>query len=160
VGHFERANGGTLFLDEIGDLDPAVQPMLLKALDQGIVEPLGATTPRKVDTRVIAATNRNLEKEVESGAFRRDLLARIGTLVIRIPSLSERAEDIDDLWRGLCRRRNLDVPLMREARRCASENGLPDNLRGLERIAIEQSVWGPGALRGCARSPEAVCRPD
>ena len=147
VGHFERAHGGTLFLDEIGDLDLAVQPMLLKALDQGIVEPLGATTPRRVDTRVIAATNRNLEKEVESGTFRRDLLARIGTLVIRIPSLCERAEDLDDLWRGVCGRRNLDVPLLQEARRKASENGLPDNLRGLERIAIEQSVWGVGTHR-------------
>jgi len=142
VGLFERANGGTLFLDEIGDLDPAVQPMLLKTLDQGIVEPLGARTPRTVDTRLIAATNRNLEAEVEAGRFRRDLLARIGTLVVRLPSLTRRVEDLPELWRGVCSRQGLELEMPSDLTERVLGNGFPDNLRGLERLAIKISVWG------------------
>lgn len=142
VGTFERANGGTLFLDEIGDLDLGVQPMLLKALDQGVVEPLGAPAPRKIDTRVLAATNQDLEEAVRSGRFRRDLLARIGTLTVRIPSLSDRIDDLPDLWRGLCRRRNLDDPMPAELPARVRKGDFPDNLRGLERAAIEIAVWG------------------
>jgi DNA-binding NtrC family response regulator len=142
VGLFERAHGGTLFLDEIGDLDLGVQPMLLKALDQGIVEPLGGKAPRKVDTRVIAATNQDLEAAVGEGRFRRDLLARVGTLTIRIPPLRERLEDMPDLWRGLCARRGVRVETPGDLGERIERGEVQDNLRGLERIAIERSVWG------------------
>src|SRR5690606_16162979 len=93
-------------------------------------------------TRLIAATNRDLEKEAKKGVFRPDLLARIGTLRIRMPSLHERIEDLPDLWRGLCQRGGLSVPFPQECVEHIAERGLADNLRGLERIAVEVSVWG------------------
>jgi transcriptional regulator with GAF, ATPase, and Fis domain len=142
VGLFERADGGTLFLDEIGELGLEVQPMLLKTIDQGIIEPVGSTTPRLVNVRLISATNRDLEKEVAEGRFRRDLLARISALEIRMPALAERIEDLEALWRGLCRRRKLQVDLTNGVRERVAGGGVPDNLRGLERMAIQAAVWG------------------
>jgi transcriptional regulator with GAF, ATPase, and Fis domain len=142
AGVFERADGGTLFLDEIGELGGEVQPMLLKAIDQGMIEPLGAVTPRKVDVRLVAATNRDLEEEVCVGRFRRDLLARIGALQIRLPSLRERMDDLETLWRGLSQRRGIQIPWSERFRERILEGEAQDNLRGLERVAIQAAVWG------------------
>ena len=93
-GRFEHADGGTLFLDEIGDMPLSLQAKLLRVLENGEVVRIGANDPIKVDVRVIAATNRNLELAVEEGKFRRDLFYRLRVGVIRLPSLSERKEDI------------------------------------------------------------------
>src|SRR5260370_11004933 len=93
-GRFEEANGGTIFIDEIGDLALPLQARLLRALQERTVERLGSNAPRPVDVRVICATNRNLEKMVEDGAFRQDLYFRISVVKIQMPSLSERKEDI------------------------------------------------------------------
>ncbi|HQQ70527.1 MAG TPA: sigma 54-interacting transcriptional regulator, partial [Alicycliphilus sp.] len=104
VGRFERAHGGTLLLDELGELPLPAQAKLLRVLQQGEVERLGGTQARKVDVRVVAATNVDLEKAVEEGRFRRDLLYRLNVYPIRIPALRERADDIELLAMHLMQR--------------------------------------------------------
>ncbi len=96
-GRFERADGGTLFLDELGELPPSAQAKLLRVLQTGEVERLGATATRKVDVRVVAATNVDLEAAVEAGRFRRDLMYRLNVYPIAIPPLRDRVEDIEPL---------------------------------------------------------------
>jgi two-component system response regulator HupR/HoxA len=98
-GIFETANGGTLFLDEIGDLSPAVQAKCLRVLQEKEVRRVGENRPRRIDVRVIAATNRLLEREITSGRFRQDLYFRIGVLRLSLPPLRDRPEDIDVLAR-------------------------------------------------------------
>jgi DNA-binding NtrC family response regulator len=93
-GLFEMAHGGTLFLDELGELNLDLQPKLLRALEQREIRRVGSSKPLKVDVRVIAATNRNLEEEVRAGRFRQDLFYRLSVVRILIPPLRERPEDI------------------------------------------------------------------
>jgi sigma-54 dependent transcriptional regulator, acetoin dehydrogenase operon transcriptional activator AcoR len=103
-GRFELAHGGTLCLDEIGELPLELQPVLLRALEEGVVYRLGDTQPRRVDVRLLAMTNRNLHDEVKSGRFRGDLYYRISVTRIRIPPLRERDIDIDLLVEHFNRR--------------------------------------------------------
>jgi DNA-binding NtrC family response regulator len=100
-GRFERANGGTLLLDELGELPLHAQAKLLRVLQHGEVERLGATQTRKVDVRIIAATNVDLEEAVNAGRFRRDLWYRLNVYPIRVPPLRERIEDIEPLAQHL-----------------------------------------------------------
>ena len=93
-GLFEEANGGTLFLDEIGELPLALQPKLLRALEEGEVRRVGSTRPRKLDVRVIVATNRDLEEEIRDQRFREDLFWRLNVVALQVPPLRERLEDI------------------------------------------------------------------
>jgi len=95
AGRFELAHGGTLCLDEIGELPLDLQPVLLRALEEGVVTRLGESKPRRVDVRLLAMTNRDLLKEVEAGRFRRDLYHRISVTSIRVPPLRDRIGDID-----------------------------------------------------------------
>jgi DNA-binding NtrC family response regulator len=101
VGALVRANGGTLFLDEIGELDLELQPRLLRLIERREVKPLGGSTPRRVDVRIIAATNRDLAREAARNAFRADLYYRLAVTRVRMPSLSERQEDIPLLCRQI-----------------------------------------------------------
>ena len=94
IGRFEAANGGTLLLDEIGELDPSVQVKLLRALQEKKIERVGNPHSIDVDARIIAATNRNLEREIENGQFRSDLYYRINVITMEIPPLRERREDV------------------------------------------------------------------
>ncbi len=94
IGKFEQANGGTLFLDEIGDMSLGAQAKVLRALQEGKITRVGGEKEISVDVRVIAATNKNLLKEVESKNFRLDLYHRLGVILIHVPSLNERREDI------------------------------------------------------------------
>lgn len=94
IGLFEQANGGTIFLDEIGETSPAFQVKLLRVLQEGEIRPLGGRIPREVNVRVIAATNRNLEEEVEAGRFRRDLYYRLAAFPVHLPALRERPMDV------------------------------------------------------------------
>ncbi|MFC4162440.1 sigma-54-dependent transcriptional regulator [Epilithonimonas zeae] len=93
-GKFEQANGGTIFLDEIGDMSLVAQAKVLRALQESKVSPVGSDKEIKVDVRVIAATNKNLTKEIEAGKFREDLYHRLSVIEINVPSLNDRKEDI------------------------------------------------------------------
>lgn len=93
-GKFEQAIGGTLFLDEIGDMSLSAQAKVLRALQENMISRVGSDTSVKVDVRVIAATNKNLSAEIEKGNFREDLYHRLSVIIIRVPDLSERLEDI------------------------------------------------------------------
>ena len=99
AGKFEQADGGTLFLDEIGDMSMSAQAKVLRALQEGIITRVGGEKAIRVDVRVIAATNKNLEKEIELGAFREDLFFRLNVVPIQVPPLRERREDIPMLVR-------------------------------------------------------------
>lgn len=94
VGKFEQANGGTLFLDEIGDMSHSAQAKVLRALQENRITRVGGDKDIKVDVRVVAATNKNLKKEIEEGNFREDLYHRLSVIVVKVPSLKDRVEDI------------------------------------------------------------------
>jgi DNA-binding NtrC family response regulator len=100
-GAFEQADRGTLFLDEVADLAPSIQVKLLRAVEDGVVRPLGGAAPIKVKTRLVAATWAPLEQRIEAGTFRADLYHRISTFVIRVPPLRQRRSDIPALARAL-----------------------------------------------------------
>ena len=102
-GRFELANGGTIFLDEIGDLPPSVQVKLLRVLQEGSFERLGSTKQIGSDFRVIAATNKDLHKEVEKGSFRQDLYYRLNVFPVFVPPLRDRKEDIPTACSSLYR---------------------------------------------------------
>lgn len=94
IGKFEQAHGGTLFLDEIGDMSPAAQAKVLRALQEGKISRVGGNKTISVDVRLVAATNKNLKEEIEKGEFREDLYHRLSVIVIKVPSLNERRDDI------------------------------------------------------------------
>lgn len=100
-GRFEQADGGTMFLDEIGEISPAFQAKLLRVLQEGEFERVGGTKTQRVNVRVVAATNRNLEEEVQQGNFREDLYYRLNVMPINMPPLRERVADIPDLTQFL-----------------------------------------------------------
>ena len=108
-GLFEKARGGTIFLDEIGEIPQHLQVKLLRALEAKEILPIGNTTPRRIDVRVLAATNRNLNKEVEAGRFREDLFYRLNVMEIHIPPLRERPEDIPLLVDHFIKRHNPEL---------------------------------------------------
>jgi transcriptional regulator with GAF, ATPase, and Fis domain len=118
-GRFELADGGTLFLDEIGEVPLAMQAKLLRALQEQEIERVGDTRTRKVNVRIIAATNRDLKKEVEAGRFRQDLFYRLSVFPIEVPPLRERREDIAPLaahfLKNAARRMNRPAPRFTQA---------------------------------------------
>ncbi|MCH8029572.1 MAG: sigma-54-dependent Fis family transcriptional regulator [Candidatus Dadabacteria bacterium] len=107
TGLFEEADGGTLFLDEIGEFPPALQPKLLRALQEEEIRRLGDTKTRKVDVRIIAATSHNLAEDVQQGSFRDDLYYRLNVVPITIPPLRDRAEDIPKLIKHFIQKYNM-----------------------------------------------------
>ena len=144
TGKFEAASGGTLFLDEIGELAPAVQAKMLRALQDQVIDRVGGTESIQVDVRVIAATNRDLRRAVDEGRFRADLFYRIHVLPIELPPLRERREDISLLAEAFLARacRETDRPALTldpAARRALQHYAWPGNVRELEN-ALERAV--------------------
>jgi transcriptional regulator with GAF, ATPase, and Fis domain len=135
-GLFELASGGTIFLDEIGETTPALQVSLLRVLQEGELRPVGGSHTIHVSTRVLAATNRDLDLEVVERRFRQDLYYRLSTFVIRVPPLRERRDDIPllvaALLRNACRRAGKDVSLGLEAVAALQAHSWPGNVRELE----------------------------
>lgn len=143
-GKVAAADGGTLFLDEIGELPPEIQPKLLRLLQDREYERLGENRGRKADIRVIAATNRDLDKEVEAGNFREDLLYRLKVISIEMPPLMERPSDIVPLAESYLkhfnsRERRSDVYFSNEAKRALVDYSWPGNLREMRNV-IERAV--------------------
>jgi DNA-binding NtrC family response regulator len=143
-GLFVAADRGTLFLDEIGELAPELQPRLLRALQEGEVKPVGAVDTQKVDVRVVAATHRDLAHDVAQGRFREDLYYRLNVIVLAIPALRDRAEDIPMLVEHFVAR---VAERVRRVRPVVSDAALewlcaqrwPGNVRELEN-AVERAV--------------------
>lgn len=142
-GRFEMAHGGTLFLDEIGEISSAFQAKLLRVLQEGEFERVGGTKTIKVDVRIIAATNRDLEFEVESGEFREDLYYRLNVMPIFMPKLSARAEDIPDLAEFLvakiAKQQGRSLSVTDSAVRLLMRHSWPGNVRELENC-LERSA--------------------
>jgi transcriptional regulator with GAF, ATPase, and Fis domain len=144
IGRFQLANGGTLFLDEVGEIPPDLQAKLLRVLQEGEFERVGDDATRHVDVRVLAATNRDLQKDIADGRFRLDLYYRLGVFPIEVPPLRERQDDIPELISHFVRRcserLHLPVPRLpvRELDR-AREYDWPGNIRELQN-AVERAV--------------------
>jgi len=144
IGRFEYANGGTLFLDEIGEMSPQLQVKLLRVLQEKSFERLGGVRPIQVDVRIIAATNRDLEKAIEEGKFREDLYYRLSVIPIHIPPLRERKEDIPLLVEHFLEKFNTEKArsvsgISPKAMERLMEYSWPGNVRELENL-IERLV--------------------
>lgn len=142
-GLWEEADGGTLFLDEIGETSQAMQVKLLRALQEGEIRPVGATRGRKVDARIIAATNKDLEAEVKAGRFREDLFYRLSVITLHLPALRERRTDIPLLAENFLRRAAPEgqrpLKLSEEALACLVAYDWAGNVRELQ-SAIEHAA--------------------
>jgi Nif-specific regulatory protein len=143
AGWFEQANGGSIFLDEIGELPLAMQSKLLRTLQEGTLVRLGGTREVKVNVRLVAATNRDLAKEVQAGRFRQDLYYRLNVIPIRLPSLRERGEDVRALALHFVNRANQahqrNVNLAPDALARLEAHDWPGNIRELGNL-IERLV--------------------
>jgi len=151
-GHFVEAEGGSLFLDEVGELPKPAQVKLLRALQEGEVLPVGSSTSRKVDVRLIAATNRSLLSEVAAGVFREDLFHRIAVAVLRLPPLRDRREDLPlliDHLLALVNREGREQPGYTEkklsvgARKLLLAHPWPGNVRELQNTLSRAAIWTP-----------------
>lgn len=146
AGLFEQANGGTLFLDEIGDVSPKVQARLLRVLQEGEMMRIGAQEIKRVDVRVVAATNKDLEKKVQEGTFREDLYYRLKMGYVQLPPLRERLEDVPRLMVAILRQESLKpLRVTREVTDALMVHQWPGNVR---------------ELKNCLSYMVAVCEAD
>ena len=148
-GLFEKARGGTIFLDEIGEIPQHLQVKLLRALEAKEILPIGSTTPRHIDVRVIAATNRDLQKEVAAGRFREDLFYRLNIMEIHIPPLRERPEDIPLLVEYFIGRHNPELKrqfsgIDEEALRVLMALPWKGNVRELDNVVEHTMILAEG----------------
>jgi DNA-binding NtrC family response regulator len=139
VGRFEEASGGTLFLDEIGELAPALQSKLLRAVQERTIERLGSGAPIRVDLRLITATSRDLEKDVSEGSFREDLYYRLNVVAIELPPLRERRQDIPALVEHFLRRGGRGITMAPAGLSLLCDYHWPGNVRELEN-AVERAA--------------------
>ncbi len=152
IGLLEQADKGTVLLDEIGDVSQEMQVKLLRVLQEREIVRLGENMPRKIDVRIIAATNRNLRDDVASGRFREDLYYRLAVVTIELPPLRERKEDILPLARSLVKKisKKLKLPNLKLDAKCLDylmEYGWPGNVRELENVIERAAVFsGDGAI--------------
>jgi DNA-binding NtrC family response regulator len=151
-GIFEQAQGGTVFLDEIGETSSALQVKLLRVLEEGEVRPVGGSRPIKVDNRVVAATNRDLERAVVEQQFRPDLYYRLSVIVIRLPALRERRDDIPLLiatfLKAACKRIGRAIELSSGAVDVLLAYDWPGNVRQLENTVERIVLFSRGSVVG------------
>jgi len=163
IGLFEAANGGTLFLDEIGEMTPATQVRLLRALQEREVIPVGSTEVRRIDVRIMAATNSDLNEEIRRGTFRSDVYYRLNVIALYLPPLRERKDDIP-----LLANRFLGSLAVREGEKNLEEDTLealcaddwPGNVRELENALERAVVVASGPEIGVDHLPEGVRATD
>ena len=158
-----RRTGGTLFLDEVGELPPAVQVKLLRAIQEGEVEPVGGKRPIRVNVRLISATNRNLLTDVKSGRFREDLFYRLHVFPITVPPLRERAEDIPELTRHFMVRFAAEEgkrvrAMPADALRLLASYHWPGNVRQLENAIFRAVVLAEGEEIGLNEFPQIAAQ--
>jgi DNA-binding NtrC family response regulator len=163
AGKFLEASGGTLFLDEVGELPPAAQVKLLRAIQEGEVEPVGGRKPVKVDVRIISATNRNLIDDVKTGRFREDLFYRLHVFPIAVPPLRERNEDIPDLVRHFLARIAAEEgkrvrSISGEALALLGRHRWPGNVRQLENTMFRAVVMAEGDSIGIDEFPQIAAQ--
>lgn len=145
LGKFHKADGGTIFLDEIGELPLGMQPKLLRVLQEKEVEPVGAASARKIDVRVIAATNLDIEAEVAAGRFREDLYYRISVIPIHLPPLRQRPADIPLLVKHFAiKARSGGLAFSAEALQALSKYPWPGNVRELENTITRAIIMRQG----------------
>ncbi|MGB6537460.1 MAG: sigma-54 dependent transcriptional regulator [Xanthobacteraceae bacterium] len=163
IGKFVEASGGTLFLDEVGELAAAAQVKLLRAIQEGEVEPVGARKPVKVDVRVMSATNRDLNADVKAGRFREDLFYRLHVFPVTVPPLRERRADVPALARHFLarfaaeegKRIRLITP---EALHLLTAFAWPGNIRQLENALFRGVVLADGDTLGLAEFPQIAAQ--
>lgn len=156
TGLVEIANGGTAFFDEIGELSPDLQAKLLRLLQEKEFRPVGSVERRKVDFRVIAATNRDLAREVESGSFRRDLYYRLNVVTLHLPPLREHREDIPALVDHFLKLHGDNHSLSRECLDAMLSYDWPGNVRELENCVQRMVAINTGPLLHTADLPSAL----
>ena len=159
TGKFVEASGGTLFLDEVGELPAAAQVKLLRAIQEGEVEPVGARKPVKVDVRIISATNRDLAADVNAGRFREDLFYRLHVFPIAVPALAERREDVGELARHFLARFAAEEGkrihgISAEAMTLLAAYPWPGNVRQLENAVFRAVVLAEGDEIGVGEFPQ------
>lgn len=150
-GLFEMASGGTLFLDEIGDMVMSLQTKLLRVLQEGEVRRLGSTQAKKVDVRILAATHQNLQNAVKEGRFRQDLLYRLEVIVLPVPSLKQRREDITELAKWFMqdvsvRHEKVITEISEDAIKALNDYSWPGNIRELSNVIERAVVLARGSI--------------
>ncbi len=160
-GKLEMADGGTLFLDEVSELDPALQAKLLRVLQEREFERVGGIRPIKVDVRLIAATNKDLEAAIREGRFRRDLFFRLNVVSLTVPPLRERRDDISLLATHFVKKysrkcKGHDMGISAEARACLAHYDWPGNVRELENAIERAVVLGSGDIIRLEDLPEDI----
>jgi two-component system, NtrC family, response regulator AtoC len=151
IGLFEAAERGFIFLDEIGDIELPLQGKLLRAIEERMVRRVGGVRDRKIDVRILAATNRDLEREAQAGTFRRDLYFRLAVILLRLPPLRERGDDVlllaDDFMRRFSTKYGKDVKRMTAAAREAMlAYAWPGNVRELSHVIERAVLWSQGGV--------------
>lgn len=166
VGKFQEANGGTLFLDEVGELPLDIQVKLLRAIQEGEIDPVGAKRPVKLDIRLVSATNRDLEADVRAGRFREDLYYRLNVLPVTVPPLRERRADVPALIDKFLARfgaeegRSRPLRADREALDLLSAFDWPGNIRQLENAIFRAVVLADGDTVTASDFPQIAAQMD
>ncbi|MBJ6752157.1 sigma-54-dependent transcriptional regulator [Geomonas anaerohicana] len=156
-GKFQMADGGTIFLDEVGDLPLELQPKLLRVLQERVVEPVGGTSLQKIDLRVVAATNADLERWIAEGKFREDLYYRLSVIPVQLPPLRERVEDVPLLIRYFCTKFGAEgVTFTKEALARLKEYAWPGNVRELENTVERLLIMREGDQIGVDELPAKI----
>ncbi len=147
IGKFTQAEGGTLFLDEVGELPLDLQPKLLRALQERVIEPVGGGRPVKLDVRVVGATNRDIDVALADGSFREDLFYRLAVIPLQLPSLRERRDDIPLLLRSFCSKHGAGAVTFEPAALAAlSSYHWPGNVRELENLVERLLIMRNGTV--------------